>query len=61
MAAWNLEAITSSVLERLTISTAANAFSLRMSKLQLTSSLNEYIEKLVSDGSISFCPVSFFQ
>ena len=33
MAAWNLEAITNSVLERLTLSTAADAFSLRMSKL----------------------------
>jgi hypothetical protein len=33
IAAWNLEAITNSVLERLSISTATNAFSLRMSKL----------------------------
>ncbi|MFO1499683.1 MAG: SGNH/GDSL hydrolase family protein, partial [Verrucomicrobiota bacterium] len=33
IAAWNLEAITSSVLERLTVSTSANTFSLRMSKL----------------------------
>jgi len=35
MAAWNLEAITNSVLERLTISTAGNAFTLRMNKLQI--------------------------
>lgn len=33
LAAWNLEAITNSVLERLTASTSANTFSLRMSKL----------------------------
>ncbi|MCI0541823.1 MAG: S8 family serine peptidase, partial [Verrucomicrobiales bacterium] len=33
IAAWNLETITDSVLERLNISTAANAFTLRMSKL----------------------------
>ena len=35
MAAWNLEAITNSVLERLTISKAANAFTLRINKLQI--------------------------
>jgi phospholipase/lecithinase/hemolysin len=35
MAAWNLEAITNSVLEKLTISTAANAYTLRMNKLQI--------------------------
>ncbi len=35
IAAWNLEAITNSVLERLTVSTAAETFSLAMSKLQI--------------------------